>query len=102
MKVWVNGELLDTDDSQVGAFDHGLTVGDGVFETIAVRAGRPLAVTRHLARLVRSAVALGLPAPDTGALRAAVGEGAPAGGGTDAVGRRVYTSGSRPPAADRG
>ena len=51
MKVWVNGELIDTDDSRVGAFDHGLTVGDGVFETIAVRDGRPLAVTRHLARL---------------------------------------------------
>ena len=54
MKVWVNGELLDNGDSQVGAFDRGLTVGDGVFETIAVRAGRPLAVTRHLARLVRT------------------------------------------------
>ena len=102
MKVWVNGELLDNDDSRVGAFDHGLTVGDGVFETIAVRAGRPLAVTRHLARLVRSAVALGLPAPDTGALRAAVDEVTTAGGVTDAVVRVVYTSGSGPLGSDRG
>ncbi len=102
MTVWVNGKLLDTDDSQVGAFDHGLTAGDGVFETIAVRAGRPLAVTRHLARLVRSAVALGLPPPETGALRAAVDEVIAARGGTDAVVRVVYTSGSGPLGSDRG
>jgi branched-chain amino acid aminotransferase len=102
MKVWVNGELLDNGDSRVGAFDRGLTVGDGVFETIVVRAGRPLAVTRHLARLVRSAGALGLPAPDTGALRAAVEEVTSAGGATDAVIRVVYTSGTGPLGSDRG
>ncbi|TMM14435.1 MAG: 4-amino-4-deoxychorismate lyase [Actinobacteria bacterium] len=102
MKVWVNGELIDTDDSRVGAFDHGLTVGDGVFETIAVRDGRPLAVTRHLARLVRSAVALGLPAPDTGSLRTAVDEVTTAADVTDVVLRVVYTSGSGPLGSDRG
>jgi branched-chain amino acid aminotransferase len=102
MKVWVNGELHDHDDSQVGAFDRGLTVGDGVFETIAVRAGRPLALTRHLARLERSAGALGLPAPETGALRAAVDEVTDAGGATDAVIRVVYTSGTGPLGSDRG
>jgi branched-chain amino acid aminotransferase len=101
VKVWVNGELHD-DDSQVGAFDHGLTVGDGVFETIAVRAGRPLAATLHLARLLRSALALGLPAPDTSALRAAVDEVTAAGDVTDAVIRVVYTSGSGPLGSDRG
>jgi branched-chain amino acid aminotransferase len=101
MKVWVNGELLDNGDSQVGAFDRGLTVGDGVFETIAVRAGRPLAVTRHLARLVRSALALGLPAPEAGTLRAAVEEVTAAGGATDAVVRVVYTSGTGPLGSDR-
>jgi branched-chain amino acid aminotransferase len=102
MKVWVNGELLDNGDSQVGAFDRGLTVGDGVFETIAVRAGRPQALTRHLARLVRSAGALGLPAPDIGALRAAAEEVTAAGGATDAVIRVVYTSGTGPLGSDRG
>jgi branched-chain amino acid aminotransferase len=102
MKVWVNGELLEHDDSQVGVFDHGLTVGDGVFETMAVRDGRPLAVTRHLTRLVRSAVALGLPAPETGALRAAVDQVTAASGATDAVMRVVYTSGTGPLGSDRG
>ena len=102
MKVWVNGELTDHDDSQVGAFDHGLTVGDGVFETIAVRDGRPLSVTRHLARLVRSAVAMGLPAPDTATLRAAVDQVSAAGDVTDAIVRVVYTSGSGPLSSARG
>jgi branched-chain amino acid aminotransferase len=102
MKVWVNGQLVDHDESQVGAFDHGLTVGDGVFETIAVRSAQPLAVTRHLARLVRSAVAMGLPAPDVGPLRAAVDDVITAGGATDAVVRVVYTSGAGPLGSDRG
>jgi branched-chain amino acid aminotransferase len=102
MTVWVNGELLDTDDSQVGAFDHGLTVGDGVFETIAIRAGRPLAVTRHLARLVRSALALGLPAPEIETLRAAVEEVTAAAGAAGGVIRVVYTSGTGPLGSDRG
>lgn len=110
-KVWVNGQLLDDDISSVEAFDHGLTVGDGVFETIAVRGGQPLAVTRHLARLVRSALALGLPAPDPEALRAAVDELIKAGPGGrpddgarvgDAVIRVVYTSGSGPLGSGRG
>jgi branched-chain amino acid aminotransferase len=102
VKVWVNGELIDHDDSQVGAFDHGLTVGDGVFETIAVRAGRPHAVTRHLARLVRSAVAMGLPAPDAAALHTAVDEVSATEDLTDAVVRVVYTSGSGPLSSARG
>ena len=44
--------------------DHGFTVGDGVFEAVKVVDGRPFALTRHLARLARSAAGLGLPALD--------------------------------------
>ena len=102
MKAWVDGALLDEQEAKISAYDHGLTVGDGVFETIAVRDGRPLAVTRHLARLVRSAVALGLPAPDTGSLRTAVDEVTTAADVTDVVLRVVYTSGSGPLGSDRG
>ena len=43
--------------------DHGLTVGDGVFEAVKVLDGRPFALTRHLERLTRSAAGLGLPEP---------------------------------------
>ena len=47
----------------MSAFDHGLTVGDGVFETLKVYGGRALRPRRHLERLARSASGLGLPAP---------------------------------------
>jgi branched-chain amino acid aminotransferase len=51
--------------------DHGLVVGDGVFETLRVYGGVPFAWTRHLARLHASAAGLGLDAPDAGTLRTA-------------------------------
>ena len=35
MKVWVDGALHEAQDARVSAFDHGLTVGDGVFELIS-------------------------------------------------------------------
>ena len=44
-------------------FDHGLTVGDGVFETLKAIDGRPFATRRHLDRLRRSADGLELQDP---------------------------------------
>ncbi|MEW2517503.1 aminotransferase class IV [Actinacidiphila alni] len=64
MKIWVDGGLRDTGDATVSVLDHGLTVGDGVFETLKAVEGRAFAVTRHLDRLARSARGLGLPEPD--------------------------------------
>lgn len=69
MSVWMNGELLPDDDARVSVFDHGLVVGDGVFETIKVTSGVPFAMTRHLVRLRRSALGLGLSEPDLDAIR---------------------------------
>jgi branched-chain amino acid aminotransferase len=68
--VWVNGELLPEDEARISVFDHGLVVGDGVFETIKVTQGTPFALTRHLQRLARSAAGLGLPEPDLDQIRA--------------------------------
>ena len=62
--TWVDGRLVGADEPAVAATDHGVTVGDGVFETLKVTEGRPFALTRHLRRLARSAAGLGLPAPD--------------------------------------
>lgn len=67
--VWVNGRLCTPDEPAVSALDHGLTVGDGVFETLKVVDGQPFALTRHLARLVHSARGLGLAAPDLDLVR---------------------------------
>ena len=69
MIVSVNGQLGDDDTLRISPLDHGLLVGDGVFETMRVYAGVPFAFTRHLARLERSAAGLGLPMPSTAGLR---------------------------------
>ena len=74
MRVWVNGAVVDDGAAQVSVFDHGMTVGDGVFEATKVVGGVPFALTRHLARLAVSARGLGLPLPDDATLRGAVEE----------------------------
>jgi branched-chain amino acid aminotransferase len=72
-QVWVNGSLVPASEATVSVFDHGLTVGDGVFETLKALDGVPFAVRRHLDRLRRSAGALGLEVPvDDDALRRAI------------------------------
>ncbi|WP_393055806.1 aminotransferase class IV [Streptomyces sp. LN549] len=102
MKIWVNGGLRAADDARVSVLDHGLTVGDGIFETVRTADGRPFALTRHLDRLTRSALGLGLPAPDLDQVRRACGaviEANPA-----ALGRLriTYTGGISPLGSDRG
>ncbi|MGW1347549.1 aminotransferase class IV [Kribbella sp. NPDC002412] len=102
MRIWLNGTLQD-DQAVVSPLDHGLTTGDGVFETIKIVDGRPFAVTRHLQRLVRSAVGLGLPEPDV----AQVEEGIAAVVKADPdipFGRLriTYTGGVSPLSSDRG
>jgi branched-chain amino acid aminotransferase len=65
----VNGQLLAADSFNLSVFDHGFTVGDGVFETLKIENGQPFALTRHLARLERSAQIIKLPTPDVAAIR---------------------------------
>jgi branched-chain amino acid aminotransferase len=63
--VWVNGALVPAGEATVSIFDHGLTVGDGVFETLKAVDRQPFATRRHLDRLRRSAAGLGLSVPPT-------------------------------------
>ena len=72
--VWVDGALRDADQARVSPFDHGLLVGDGVFETLGVYDGVPFAWRRHYERLVWSASHLGLTVPGSVELRAAADE----------------------------
>lgn len=70
MRAWLNGQLLESPQGQaISVLDHGMIVGDGVFETIKIENGAPFALTRHLDRLVNSATGLGIGAPDIGAIR---------------------------------
>jgi branched-chain amino acid aminotransferase len=73
LRIWLNGRLCDDPhQATVAVTDHGLVVGDGVFETLKVTERGAFAVRRHLDRLNRSAAALGLPEPDHGQIRAAI------------------------------
>jgi len=64
VRVWVNGQRVDAGAPSIAALDHGVTVGDGVFETAKVADGAVFALTRHSRRLDRSLAGLGLPAAD--------------------------------------
>jgi branched-chain amino acid aminotransferase len=102
MRIWLNGGLQDVDDAHVSVLDHGLTVGDGVFETVKVTDGCPFALTRHIERLVVSARGLGLPEPDRDEVRracAAVTEASPVARGRLRI---TYTGGVAPLGSDRG
>lgn len=102
MKIWLDGGLQDIESARVSVFDHGLTVGDGIFETVKAVAGTTFAVTRHLDRLTRSARGLGLPDPDLDEIRracAAVIEANPMPLGRLRI---TYTGGYGPLGSDRG
>ena len=50
VRVWVNGQRVDAGAPSIAALDHGVTVGDGVFETAKVADGAVFAMTRHSRR----------------------------------------------------
>ncbi|WP_030166349.1 aminotransferase class IV [Streptomyces sp. NRRL S-813] len=102
MKIWLDGGLRDIESARVSVLDHGLTVGDGIFETVKAVDGEPFALTRHLNRLSRSARGLGLPDPDHDEVRracAAVLEANPMPLGRLRI---TYTGGHGPLGSDRG
>ncbi|WP_329407997.1 aminodeoxychorismate lyase [Streptomyces sp. NBC_00704] len=102
MKIWLDGALRDGATARVSVFDHGLTVGDGIFETVKAVDGATFALTRHLDRLTRSARGLGLPDPDHDEIRracAAVLEANPMRLGRLRI---TYTGGQAPLGSERG
>jgi branched-chain amino acid aminotransferase len=99
--VWMNGALSELAAARVSPLDHGLVVGDGVFETLRVYGGVPFAWTRHLDRLQSSATGLGLVAPDAHELRAAADAVLTANALTEARLRITVTGGPAPPGSRR-
>lgn len=102
LATWVNGKLLAADEPCLTAYDHGFTVGDGVFETVKVTDGVPFALNRHLERLQRSAHGLRLGDLDEAALRAGVREVLAAGSAELARLRITVTGGVGPLGSNRG
>ncbi|MDR0365252.1 MAG: aminotransferase class IV [Bifidobacteriaceae bacterium] len=72
--AWVNGELIQAGLATLPLLDHGITVGDGVFEAMKVVNGQAFAVTRHLRRMERSAAGLGIAFPGPSVVRQAIDE----------------------------
>jgi branched-chain amino acid aminotransferase len=103
-RVWLDGELLPADTATVSVFDHGLTVGDGVFETLKAVDGVPFAARRHLERLHRSAAGLGLRIPwSDDELRAAMAAVLAAGAAAPLARVRItVTGGPAPLGSERG
>ena len=62
-RVWVDGRLLPADGAHLSVFDRGFQLGDGVFETLRVRASHPTELAEHVARLRRSANGLDIALP---------------------------------------
>ncbi|MBV8658504.1 MAG: aminodeoxychorismate lyase [Burkholderiales bacterium] len=81
----VDGEIA----SLVSVRDRGLAYGDGVFRTIACRAGRLEAWRRHMAKLAHDCSRLGLVCPDESLWLADIAELAP----VDAVVKLMVTRG---------
>lgn len=101
MLIWINDEVVDGADAVVSVHDHGLTVGDGVFEVIKAPGMVPFALEPHLRRLVTSAQKMALPLPDVAVLERAVMELLAAHEGPDAQVRITWTAGDGPQGSDR-
>ena len=77
MIVWLDGDLVDENAASVPVTDVGLSVGDGLFETLAIVAGgtgapAAFALGRHLRRLRAACARTGVAEPPPDLLRTAV------------------------------
>jgi branched-chain amino acid aminotransferase len=119
--VWLNGRMVQAGGPHLRADDHGVIVGDGVFETLLVvrrrQGAAAFAVRRHLERLRRSARVLRFEcpfsddelrtaiaqclaaAPEAGIVRiTATSGGGPLGSGrSGATPSTIVIAGNRPP-----
>lgn len=100
--VYLNGRFVDAAEAAVSVFDHGLLTGDGVFESVAIRGGRPFALSRHLERLKRSATIIGLEVPPLEELSQAVITVAETAGYETGKLRITLTGGKGPLGSSRG
>ncbi len=65
MKIYLDGQFVDSADAKISVFDHGLLYGDGVFEGIRLYDGNIFRLDEHLERLEYSAKAILLNIPLT-------------------------------------
>lgn len=63
MWIYLNDRFVKEEEAQVSVFDHGFLYGDGVYETIRSYGEKIFMRDQHLARLRRSADAIGVTIP---------------------------------------
>lgn len=63
MWIYLNDRFVSREEAKISVFDHGFLYGDGVYETIRSYGERIFMRDQHLARLYRSAEAIGLDIP---------------------------------------
>jgi len=94
MIVSINGVLAEVDIARIDPTDRGFTLGDGIFETIAVRRNAVRHLRAHLARLRHGAGVVGIPLERSDQdIAAMIGATITANGLTDAVVRVTLTRG---------
>lgn len=101
--VWHDGHIVEPSTPIVDATDHGLLMGDGVFETLAVHRGRPRSLERHLRRLRTGLERIDLDHPSTDeVVRDAIDELMAASGLAEARVRVTVTAGPGSSPRERG
>ena len=61
--VWVDGKRLPSEGAHISARDRGLTLADGVFETMKARNGKVFRLEQHLSRIEGALRVLEIPVP---------------------------------------
>ena len=100
--IWINGRIISTAEARISPYDHGFLVGDGVFETLVARHGKPFTPTRHWRRLVASCTAMNITPPEYDVYLNAMLATMQANDLKDARVRVTLTSGDGPLGSDRG
>lgn len=94
MIISLNGELLQDNAARIDPADRGLLLGDGIFETIAVRRNAVRHLAAHLSRFRTGAALLEIPVPgDDKSLAEKIGAVVTANNLKDAVVRMTLTRG---------
>lgn len=99
---WVDGEMVSSEVAVLPVADHGLTVGDGCFETTTVVRGSAFAMTRHLGRLRTSLAGLLIDLPTTDDELRAATEQVVAANPDAGIVRLTVTAGTGPLGSGRG
>lgn len=62
--IWLNGKIYPVDQAFISPLDRGVTLGDGLFETLRIKNGTVLHFSLHYQRLCEGGRVLGMPVPE--------------------------------------